>query len=240
MAQVHMAAVNDLAELARYYDDPPDGVRANMIFSLDGAVSFDGRAGPLSDPLDQQLLLALRGFADVVLVGAGTVRVEKYGPVRITPAQRSFRHSRWGLDQSPAVAVVSQSGRLPASIFADAARPPIVVTSSRAAATWQRSDPDRHPEVLIAGDDAVDMTTVLTELRRRGMRRVLCEGGPTLLDELVLADLVDEMCVTIAPKLAGTSQSAASNDVGQLAAPTRLSLRHVLTHDGYLFLRYGR
>jgi riboflavin biosynthesis pyrimidine reductase len=55
-----------------------------------------------------------------------------------------------------------------------------------------------------------------------------------------LADLVDEMCVTIAPKLAGTSQSAASNDVGQLAAPTRLSLRHVLTHDGYLFLRYGR
>jgi riboflavin biosynthesis pyrimidine reductase len=94
--------------------------------------------------------------------------------------------------------------------------------------------------VLIAGDDTVDMAAVLTELGARGMRRVLCEGGPTLLDELVLGDLVDEMCLTIAPKLAGTSQSAASDVLRQLTTPTALSLHHVLTHRGYLFLKYGR
>jgi riboflavin biosynthesis pyrimidine reductase len=239
MTQVYMSAVNDIAELARFYDEPPDGVRANMIFSLDGAASFDGRAGPLSDSLDQQLLLALRGFADVVLVGAGTVRAENYGPVRLSGAQRSFRWNRWGLHDSPPIAVVSQSGRLPSSMFADPARPPIVVTSSTAAAC-QRFGSDRHPEVLIAGDDTVDMAAVLTELGARGMRRVLCEGGPTLLDELVLEDLVDEMCLTIAPKLAGTSQSAASDVLRQLPTPTALSLHHVLTHHGYLFLKYGR
>lgn len=133
MTQIYMSAVNDIAELARFYDEPPDGVRANMIFSLDGAASFDGRAGPLSDSLDQQLLLALRGFTDVVLVGAGTVRAENYGPVRLSGAQRSFRWDRWRLHDSPPIAVVSQSGKLPPSMFADPARPPIVVTSSTAA-----------------------------------------------------------------------------------------------------------
>jgi riboflavin biosynthesis pyrimidine reductase len=72
------------------------------------------------------------------------------------------------------------------------------------------------------------------------MRRVLCEGGPTLLDELVMRGLIDEMCVTIAPKLAGTGQSATSAIVPQLPAPKELSLHHVLAHQGYLFLKYGR
>ena len=71
-------------ELVALYRDPPDGVRVNMIMSLDGAAEFGGRAGPLSDANDQNLLLALRGYADVVLVGAGTVRAEGYGPVRLT------------------------------------------------------------------------------------------------------------------------------------------------------------
>jgi riboflavin biosynthesis pyrimidine reductase len=234
-----MSAVNDIVELARYYDAPPDGVRANMIFSVDGAASFDGRAGPLSDSLDQRLLLALRGFSDVVLVGAGTVRAENYGPVRLTEAQRSWRQTAWGVADSPPIAVVSRSGRLPTSMFADPSRPPIVATDSAAAAR-QRFDADRRPELLVAGDDTVDMTELLTTLRARGMRRVLCEGGPTLLDELVLSDLVDEMCVTIAPKLAGASQSASSQVVRQLPTPTALSLHHVLTHHGYLFLKYGR
>jgi riboflavin biosynthesis pyrimidine reductase len=239
MTQVHMAAIDDIAELTRCYSEPPDGVRAIMIFSLDGAASFHGRAGPLSDALDLQLLLALRGYADVVLVGAGTVRAENYGPVQLTSSQRSFRRNRWGLDDSPPIAVVSQSGKLPASLFTDPAQSPIVVTSSTAAA-GQRFDADLRPEVLIAGDDTVDMTAVVTALGSRGMRRILCEGGPTLLDELVLHNLVDEMCATIAPKLAGTSQSVTSEVSRQLPTPTALSLHHVLTHHGYLFLKYGR
>jgi riboflavin biosynthesis pyrimidine reductase len=226
-----MAAVDDIAELQRWYAEPPDGVRANMIFSVDGAASFAGRAGPLSDSLDHQLLLALRGYADVVLVGAGTVRAENYGPVRLGPAAAR--------SQPPPIAVVSQSGNLPRSLFADPAQRPIVVTSSAAAAR-QRFDDDRRPDVVIAGADTVDASEVLTELGSRGMRRVLCEGGPTLLDELVVRDLVDEMCVTIAPKLAGSGQSVTSAAARQLPTPTTLSLHHVLTHQGYLFLKYCR
>jgi riboflavin biosynthesis pyrimidine reductase len=234
-----MSVVNDIAELQRFYREPPDGVRANMIFSLDGAASMHGRAGPLSGPLDQQLLLALRGYADVVLVGAGTARAENYGPVRLTDAQRCYRRERWALDEPPPIAVVSQSGKLPQSLFAEPTQRPLVVTSSTAAASL-RLEAQTRPDVMIAGEDSVDMTTVITALNSRGMRRVLCEGGPTLLDELVLRGLIDEMCVTIAPKLAGTGQSATSAVLPQLPAPKELSLHHVLAHQGYLFLKYGR
>ena len=91
-----MGAVGGITELASFYADPPEGVRANMIFSADGAAAFGGRAGPLSCPTDQQLLKILRGFADVVLVGAGTARAENYGPVRLTdPARKpTARRSR--------------------------------------------------------------------------------------------------------------------------------------------------
>jgi riboflavin biosynthesis pyrimidine reductase len=234
-----MSAVEDIAELQRFYSDPPDGVRANMVFSIDGAASMHGRAGPLSGPLDQQLLVALRGFADVVLVGAGTARAENYGPVRLTDSQRSFRRERWALEEPPPIAVVSQSGKLPQSIFAEPTQRPMLITSSTAA-PGLRFEPDAGPDVVIAGEDSVDMAAVISALNSRGMRRVLCEGGPTLLDELVLGDLIDEMCVTIAPKLAGTGQSATSAVVPQLPAAKELSLHHVLAHQGYLFLKYGR
>ncbi len=232
-----MCAVGGIAELQRFYSDPPHGVRANMIFSVDGAASMHGRAGPLSGPLDHQLLLALRGYADVVLVGAGTARAENYGPVRLTDAQRSDRRGRWGLTEPPPIAVVSQSGKLPRSLFAEPAQPPLVVMCSTAAAPFES---DARPDIMIAGEDGADMKTVIAALRARGMRRVLCEGGPTLLDELVAHDLIDEMCVTIAPKLAGTGQSATSAALPQLPAAKELALQHVLTHDGYLFLKYGR
>lgn len=210
--------VDDIAELRCYYRDPPDGVRANMIFSLDGAASMHGRAGPLSGPLDHQLLLELRGYADVVLVGAGTVRAEKYGPVRLTEAQRCYRREHWALDEPPPIAVVSRSGQLPRSLFAEPGQRPMLITSA-AAAAGLRFEADAGPDIVIAGEDSVEMPTAIAALTARGMRRVLCEGGPTLLDELVLTGLIDEMCVTIAPKLAGTGQSASSAGLPQLTAP---------------------
>jgi riboflavin biosynthesis pyrimidine reductase len=234
-----MSAVDDIAELQRFYSDPPDGVRANMIFSIDGAASMHGRAGPLSGPLDQQLLRALRGYADVVLVGAGTARAENYGPVRLTDAQRSQRRERWAHAEPPPIAVVSQSGKLPRSLFAEPAQRPMVITCSTAAA-GMRFGSEARADVVIAGEDGVDMGAAITALNSRGMHRILCEGGPTLLDELVVGDLIDEMCVTIAPKLAGTGQSATSAALPQLPAAKKLSLHHVLTHQGYLFLKYSR
>ena len=91
-AAPRIGAVGGITELEPFYAQAPAGVRANMIFSADGAAAFGGRAGPLSCPADQQLLGILRGFADVVLVGAGTVRAENYGPVRLTDAQQATRH----------------------------------------------------------------------------------------------------------------------------------------------------
>ena len=91
-----IGAVGGITELEPFYAQAPAGVRANMIFSADGAAAFGGRAGPLSCPADQQLLGILRGFADVVLVGAGTVRAENYGPVRLTDAQQAIPSRRGG------------------------------------------------------------------------------------------------------------------------------------------------
>ncbi len=224
-------------ELVSLYRDPPDGVRANMIMSLDGAAAFDGVAGPLSDPTDQNLLLTLRGYADVILVGAGTVRAEGYGPVRLTPAQSAERRDRWGVYTPPPIAVVTHTGRLPASVFADPAQRPILVTTARLA--HSRPDLSVHADVLVTGDTAVDLRSAVQTLRAGGMRRVLCEGGPTLLDELVANDLVDEMCLTLSPTLAAAPASARPG-APALRVPARLALGHAVTVEDYVYLRYTR
>jgi riboflavin biosynthesis pyrimidine reductase len=219
------------------YRPAPEGLRANMIFSADGAAGFQGRAGPLSSSADQQLLVALRAYADVVLVGAGTARAERYGPARLRPDHHAQRITLGLCEEPPPIAVVSQSGVLPDSMFGST--PPILITSARSArenATIRESP----CEVLVCGEDAVDITAAVAQLRDRGLHRVLCEGGPTLLDELVSADLVDELCVTLAPRLAG-SQPLGRGTPSGLPTPAGLRLDNVLvSDDDYLFLRYGR
>jgi riboflavin biosynthesis pyrimidine reductase len=225
-----VGTVAGITELGSFYADPPPGVRVNMIFSADGAAAFGGRAGPLSCPLDQQLLKTLRGFADVVLVGAGTARAENYGPVRLTDAGRTA---------PPPIAVISRSGRLPSRLFDDPDQPPIVVTCAHAAAARdERSDDGRR--VLVAGEESVDVARAVALLRARGMQRVLCEGGPTVLDALVEADAVDEICVTLAPKLAASQPVGQRLSPSPLPAPVSMRLEHALVCDDYLFLKYRR
>ncbi|MCV7381675.1 hypothetical protein BST11_22595 [Mycobacterium alsense] len=237
MPSARVGAVGDVTELASAYADPPPGVRANMIFSADGAAAFGGRAGPLSCPTDQRLLRILRGFADVVLVGAGTARAENYGPVRLTDAQRNQRRAE-GRAAPPPIAVISRSGELPDRLFSDPGQPPILVTCARSAAARDTGDDPRR-RTVVAGEDSVDMTEAVALLRAQGMNRILCEGGPTLLDELVDADAVDEICVTLAPKLAG-SQPVGPRGTSRLAVPAALRLEHALACDDYLFLKYRR
>lgn len=232
-----VGAVGDITELASFYADPPDGVRANMIFSADGAAAFGGRAGPLSCPTDQHLLRILRSFADVVLVGAGTARAENYGPVRLTDAQREKRHAE-GRAGPPPIAVVSRSGELPARLLRDPDQPPILVTCARSPARHDNGA-DPRPPALVAGDDSVDVSRAVELLRERGMRRILCEGGPTLLDELVDAGAIAEICVTLAPKLAG-GQPVGMRRPARLAVPVGMRLEHALAYDDYLFVKYRR
>ena len=231
-----LRTVDDRSELARFYADAPEGVRANMIFSADGAAAFRGRAGTLSCPTDQNLLRDLRAFADVVLVGAGTARAENYGPVRFSAVQEELRGDRRG-QAPPPIAVVSETGRLPATLF-DGPQQPILVTSDRAASKHSFSRHTRW-QVMPAGDDHVDLATAVGLLRAAGLRRILCEGGPTVLDQLVEADVVDEICVTIAPLLAG-SQPVGHGQASRRSLPNSLELAHALLCDGYMFLRYRR
>jgi riboflavin biosynthesis pyrimidine reductase len=224
-------------QLREFYRDAPLGVRANMIFSADGAAAFGGRAGPLSCPPDQQQLREQRGYADVVLVGAGTVRAERYGPIRLSDEQLAERHAAGRLTLPP-LAVVSQTGRLPDSMFTDPNQRPILITSARAAEQHGLTTDSRR-SVLVAGEKTVEIATAVDTLRSHGMHRILCEGGPTLLHEIVEADLLTEICITVAPRLAG-SQPVGSAPASALAFPVPLTLAHALVHDGYLFSRYVR
>jgi riboflavin-specific deaminase-like protein len=205
-------------------------VRVNFVASADGAMSVEGRSAGLGSPADRRVFLLLRRLADVILVGAGTVRAEDFGGAR-RPTQ--------GRDTPPPIAVVTGSARLdPASrLFTDTRVPPIVLTLASAPL-------ERRERLAAAGGDvvALDRLTpdlVLAELARRGLRRVLCEGGPALFGELVAADAVDELCLTVAPLLvAGPAGRIA---VGPESAHRRpLELADALNEDGVLLLRYRR
>lgn len=237
-ADPRVGLVTDLDELQLHYAEPPLGVRANMIFSADGAAAFGGRAGPLSSPIDQQLLASLRSFADVVLVGAGTARAENYGPVRLTAAQR-HRRAGEGRDAPPPIAVVSRTGVLPPRLFSDAQQRPILITS--AVASRQRDlAADTRWQLLTAGQDCVDIGDAVAQLTALGWPRILCEGGPTLLDDLVDSGCLTEICVTMAPKLASGQPVGNRVRPSALPVPTDMQLEHALVHDDYLFLKYRR
>lgn len=153
--------------------------------------------------------------------------------MRLTDAQREQRHAE-GRTAPPPIAVISRTGELPARLFSDPEQPPILVTCGRPDVGH---DPRRR--TLVIGEDSVDVTRAVALLRAQGMDRILCEGGPTLLDELVEAEAVDEICVTLAPKLAG-NQPVGRRRPSRLSVPVAMRLEHALAYDDYLFLKYRR
>jgi riboflavin biosynthesis pyrimidine reductase len=213
-------------------------VRANMIQSADGAAEVDGLSGGLSAPADREVFAVLRALADVILVGAGTVRDEKYQPARVRPA---FAGLRAGRPAAPPIAVLS--GRLDldldASLFTEAAAEArTIVITSEAAPADRRATAAARAGLIIAGEDQVDVAAAVAALAARGHRRILAEGGPHLLGQLAAAGLLDELCVTISPVLAGGQAGRIIQGPPGSEAPARLDLAHVLTGDGYLFCRY--
>jgi riboflavin biosynthesis pyrimidine reductase len=225
------------SDLEQYYGDAPRGVRANMVQTLDGAGAFAGRTKRITDPADQTLLKHLRSQADVVLVGAATVQAEKYGPVRLTDAQRDARQAN-GYAAAPPLAIVTARAMLSLDlrVFDPEAPRPLIFTLAAAAAD--------HPELSAVADVVplgaeIDLAQVLAELAERGLGRILCEGGPFVLSQLIEQDLVEEMCLTLSPYLAG-SQPTKPQPASLRELPTRLELRHVLTRNDLLYLRYSR
>lgn len=225
------------------YGDPPTGVgrpglRLNMVASVDGAVAVEGRSGGLSSPADQALFLDLRSVADVVLVGAGTVRAERYGPPRLTEDAVAARERR-GQQPLPPLAVVTRSLDLDwsSSLFARPTARPIVITVEDAPADGLRRARE-VADVLVAGEGTVDLAAAFAELGRRGARTALCEGGPSLNGLLAAAGLVDELCLTLTPLL--TAGMAGRIVAGSLPSPQGMSVASICEEDGFLFLRYRR
>ena len=209
-----------------------------MIASLDGAASSGGLSGALGGPPDKAVFHALRALADVILVGAGTMRAEKYGPVRLDEAARGWRVSQ-GLSPVPPIAVLTKSCRLDWSLpfFTEAVARPMIITAEAATAA-DRAEAGRVADVLVAGEAGVDLAEALGALAGMGFSDVLTEGGPMILGQLVAAALLDELCLTLSPTLAGGDDGRIL-DGAVLGEVTRAELMHVLEKDGFLFLRYA-
>ena len=225
----------DLAGLYAYPRAP--WLRANMVASADGAGDLGGLSAGLSSPGDRRVFAVLRSLADVVMAGAGTVRSENYKPARDRP---EWRFARAGRTATPPIAVISASldvdptGVLFTGAPADART--IVITCEHSPA-GRRKALAKAADVIIAGDSAVDLGLAVRALRERGLVRMLCEGGPRLLADLVATGLLDELCLTIGPLLAGPGASRIVSGA-PLPQERRMSLRHILEEDGFLFCRY--
>lgn len=241
----------DRASLLEAYALPEGAarhVRMNFVSSLDGAVSIDGRSGGLGDEADRLAMHVMRTLADVVLVGAGTVRVEGYGGVRVGEADAAWRLEH-GRAPQPRLAVVSSALDLDPQhpFFAKAVERPIVVTHAAAPAD-RRAALSAVADVLVCGDGdgegegdgdgAVDLDAMLASLADLGIGRVLCEGGPRLFGALMNADLVDELCLSLSPLLVGGTAGRISR--GAVEMERSMHLVHAIPAGDLLLLRYSR
>lgn len=232
----------DPVDAAAVYGDLPEvdgrpGVRVNMIASVDGATAIGGVSGPLGGPPDRFVYRLLRSFADVVLVAAGTVRAENYKPALRYDEYVEARRARGQADR-PRIAVVSRRLDLDwdAPLFTEAVERTIVVTTIDAP-SGELAGARSRADVLQAGTGDVDLRAAVVALGGFGARHVLAEGGPSLNGALAAADLIDELCHTISPRLASgdAKRILAGPD---LPAPIELELRSLLEEDGFLLARY--
>ncbi|MGL4744273.1 MAG: dihydrofolate reductase family protein [Dermatophilaceae bacterium] len=203
-------------DLAGHYAFPTGRIwlRANMVTTVDGAVGgADGRSGSVNTAADRRVFHLQRDLCDAVLVGAGTARAEGYGRVGPTP-------------RSPipaALVVVTRSGRVPGTLLeADATRGPLLVLTCAAAGSERLAaltDALGTDAILVCGDNEVDLHAGLTRLADRGLRGILCEGGPSLLSAAFAAGLVDELALTLAPTVVG-------GDAGRMTSGPALARGH--------------
>ena len=230
-------ALDGLALAERAADHRPYVV-LNMVTTADGAAAVAHRSAPISNPADRQLFNELRTHVDAIMVGAGTVRIERYGRLVQDPQRRERRVAR-GLAADPLAIVMSRRLTLTPDLplLADPHSRVVVITAGTAElsgcaaqVSYLRSAP---------GEEA-DLAAVLARLRTEyGVRSLLCEGGPNLNSSLLPAGLVDELFLSIAPALAGSAGSMSIIDRAPLAEPVQLDLVWLLEWQGQLFARYA-
>ena len=234
----------DGGELPELYGYPEQldrvWLRANFIASLDGGATVGGTTGRLGGSGDRAIFNLLRELADVILVGAGPVRIEDYSGARLSVVQRQGRAAR-GQCEVPQLAIVTKSGRLDRDmpVFTRTEVPPLVCTCAAVAEDTRRGLAGLADVVECSDDDPtrVSEALVLATLADRGLYRVLTEGGPTLFSSFVERGMLDELCLTIAPSLVGGQGGRIAAGPGQVLTAMRCA--HMLTDDnGYLYTRY--
>lgn len=215
-------------------------LRMNFITSLDGAATREGRSGDLGDPADRRLFDLLRREADVILLGAGTARIEGYGGMRLPDEAVAWRTDA-GLAPQPAFALVSRSLDLDpdSPIFTDAPARPIVYTVASAPSS-HRAALAEVADVVDAGDEEADGMRIRQDLADRGLHRIHSEGGPHLFGSMLAVGAVDALHLTLAPSLevgtAGRIARPVITDAPSLPAQARLA--SVLRAGDELLLHY--
>ncbi|MGW0181318.1 pyrimidine reductase family protein [Nocardia sp. NPDC003345] len=236
-----------LAALYAYPAEPEAGwLRVNFVSTIDGAATGSGGVTEaLGSPADKQVFHLLRDLADVVLVGAGTVRAENYGGAQTDPGRRRALSER-GIGghpegTPPPIAIVTATAALDPGhrVLTTARTPTLVLTTAAAPAERREALAAAGAEVIEVGESVIDPRTVPEVLAGRGLRRVLCEGGPQLFGSLAGAGLVDELCLTTAPLLTGGTARRISVSHEEFA--WRMTPAHVLFDtDGTVLTRWVR
>jgi len=232
LTRLGASGTDELASLHRDLLDPPahparPHVALNFVMTADGRVSLDGRA-EIGSRADRELMFHLRSLAGAVMIGAGTLRVDPFAP------------STKGRDPQPLAIVVSRTGDLPLEnrffrhpgprlVATTASATPAAVTALRAAGA----------EVIVFGDTEVDLRALLSEVRDRGVRFLLCEGGPTLAGQLLAEGLADELFLTHAT-LVTAEPDARRLFEGALRPPGTVRLERVSLHESRDGERYER
>jgi riboflavin-specific deaminase-like protein len=220
----------DLAALA-----PPDRpyLILNFATTLDGRAAIGGRSGPIGSRTDTEMLQRLRTRADAVMIGAGTMRAERYGRMVPDPELRAYREQT-GLERDPLGVIISNRLELPwdAKLFTDGGGQVVIFTAAD-----EQPPETETPVTVIRHPDGVDLAEALAWLRgERGIRSVLCEGGPTLHGRLREAGLADELFLTVAPKIAGGEGPRILE--GALVDIDEVELAWLLESESELFARY--
>ncbi|MFD5625067.1 MULTISPECIES: pyrimidine reductase family protein [unclassified Streptomyces] len=233
--------LEELAEAYAYPDVREPWLRANMVSTLDGAAQHDGRSRPISSDTDMRIFGVLRALADVVLVGAETVRQEGYRPARAREAFAERRDAA-GQGPAPAIAIVTASLELDFSLplFVSPLVPTLVLTGAGAPPDRVAAAEKAGVRVVIAGEGTgVDPARAVRALGDLGMTRLLTEGGPRLLGQLVAAEVLDELCLALSPMLTvGDAQRIAGGPT--ITVPKRFELTSLLEEAGFLYGRYRR
>lgn len=227
-------------ELVAFYAPPAEDqpwVRFNFVSSADGAATLDGLSGGLGTAADRRLFSLLRRPADVLLLGAGTVRAEGYAGELVSAEDRAWREAH-GLPGHPGIAVVTGAlGLDPEGEFLRTAPVRPVLFTTTGGDPGRRRALEEVAEVVDCGELRAEPASIRAELAARGHRLVHSEGGPTLFGTFAAAGAADELCLSLSPLAAGPSGRRIMGGP-DLPEPSTLDLVGLLEEDGALFLRY--